>query len=95
MALCDQLKQDFEQFLLFQCEFKSKNPDELISSAINLVKNCLTAREAILQFFYQFFDENCLLYINHQNLDNIGLDHVLARFLRYYNENDVKSQKFR
>lgn len=93
---CEQLKSDFEKFLLFQCENKSINPDDLIPSTINLVKNCVSAREAILQFYYQLFDEICLLYINKQNLDNVAsLNHLLARFLRYYNEVDAKSQKFK
>lgn len=95
MDNCKQLKSDFEKFLLFQCENKSINPDDLIPSTINIVKNCVSAREAILQFYYQLFDEICLLYISKQNLGNIAKGHLLARFLSYYNESDAKSQKFK
>lgn len=96
MGNCKQLKSDFEKFLLFQCENQSINPDDLIPSTINIAKNCVSAREAILQFYYQLFDEICRLYISKQDLESIkNADGLLNRFLGYYNESDAKAQKFR
>lgn len=93
---CEQLKSDFEKFLLFQCENKSIDPDDLIHSTINLIRNCVSAKEAILQFYYQLFDELCLLYINKQSLEKINTGHLLQRFLDYYqNESDSRSQNFK
>jgi hypothetical protein len=83
MSNCELLKSDFEKFLLFQCENKAINPDDLISSTIHLLHNCVSARCAILQFYGQLLDELSLLHVHDQRLQAIDSSHLLHRLLHY------------